>query len=103
MRKLKMDVLYSSEAIVWDGLRLPMQEVKNNFMDFNTIIEDTSESDSVKEQMNRMNHILDANYKQKPDLKAEVPKMTHLTDFQQTALLKALLGKQKALFDGKLG
>jgi hypothetical protein len=62
MRKLKMDVLYSSEAIVWDGLRLPMQEVKNNFMDFNAIIEDTTESDSVKEQMKRMNRILDANY-----------------------------------------
>ena len=101
MRKLKMDVLYSSEAIVWDGLRLPMQEVKNNFMDFNAIIEDTTESDSVKEQMNRMNRILDANY-EKPDLKAEVAKMTHLTDFQQT-LLKALLGKHEALFDGKLG
>ena len=101
MRKLKMDVLYSNEAIVWDGLRLPMQEVKNNFMDFNAIIEDTTESDSVKEQMNRMNRILDANY-EKPDLKAEVAKMTHLTDFQQT-LLKALLGKHEALFDGKLG
>ena len=100
MRKLKMDVLYSNEAIVWDGLRLPMQEVKNNFMDFNAIIEDTTESDSVKEQMNRMNRILDANY-EKPDLKAEVAKMTHLTDFQQT-LLKALLRKHEALFDGKL-
>jgi hypothetical protein len=79
MRKLKMDVLYSSEAIVWDGLRLPMQEVKNNFMDFNAIIEDTTESDSVKEQMNRMNRILDANY-EKPDLKTEVAKMTHLRE-----------------------
>ena len=101
MRKLKMDVLYSSEAIVWDGLRLPMQEVKNNFMDFNAIIEDTTESDSVKEQMKRMNRILDANY-EKPDLKAEVAKMTHLTDFQRT-LLMALLGKHEALFDGTLG
>ena len=87
------------KAIVWDSLQLPMQEVKNKFMDFNAIMEDTIESDSVKEQMSCINHILDANYK-KPDLEAEVAKMTHLTDFQRT---KALLGKHEALFDGKLG
>ena len=90
-----------SEAILWEGLRLPMQEVETNMMDFNAIIKDTTESDSVKEQMNCMNHILDANY-EKPDLEAEVAKMMHLTDFQQT-ILKALLGKHEALFDGKLG
>ena len=48
-------------------------------MDFNAIIEDTTEFDSVKEQMNRMNRILDANY-EKPDLKTEVAKMTHLRE-----------------------
>ena len=40
MRKLKMDILYFNEAIVWDGLRLPIQEAKNNFMDFNATIEE---------------------------------------------------------------
>ena len=97
-----MDVLYSSEAIVLDHLPLPMQqEVINNFMDFNAIIEDTTESDSVKQQMSRMNRILDANYEQ-PDLEAELAKMMHLTDFQWT-LLMALLRKHETLFDGKLG
>ena len=43
-----------------------MQEVKTNTMDFNAIIEDTTKYDSVKEQMNHMNCILDTNY-EKPD------------------------------------
>ena len=53
-----------------------MQEVKNNLMNFNTIIEDTNESNSVKEQMSHMNHIHDVNYK-KSDLKEEVAKLMH--------------------------
>ena len=74
MRKLKMDVLYSEEVIVWDKLRLPMQEVKSQLAhDLNAIIEETSESSSVKQQMNRLHRMLDAIYG-KPDLKVEVAK-----------------------------
>jgi len=68
LKKLKMDVLYSDNIVQWDNLKLPMQEVNitEKWIDFNAIIEDRAESDSVKEQMNRLKRILDANY-DKPD------------------------------------
>ena len=64
-------------------------------------MEDHTESDSIKEQMGRLNRILDANY-DTPDLKEEVEKMTHLTAMQQTLLL-ALLKNLESLFDSQLG
>lgn len=103
LKKLKMDVLYSDNIVQWDDLKLPMQQVniKEQWIDFNAIIEDRAESDSVKEQMNRLKRILDANY-DKPDLDAEVAQMTHLTPIQRTLLL-ALLKRNESLFDGQLG
>ena len=103
MRKLKMDVLYSDNVVTWDELRLPMHEVKDNgeWHDFNALVEDQAESESVKDSMSRLTRILDANY-DTPDLEAEVAKMTHLTAIQRTLLL-ALLKKNEDLFDGQLG
>ena len=101
MRALKIDVLYSENVVVWDDLRLPMQEVKNKFTDFHAILETASDSDSVKQQMSRLTRILDANY-DKPDLDQEVAQMTHLNPEQQVLLL-ALLKKHEPLFDGQLG
>ena len=103
MRKLKMDVLYSDNVVTWDELRLPMHEVKANgeWHDFNALVEDQAESESVKDSMSRLTRILDANY-DTPDLEAEVAKMTHLTAIQRT-LLVALLKRNENLFDGQLG
>ena len=101
MRALKIDVLYSEGVVIWDDLRLPMQEVKNKIIDFNALLEDASESDAVKQQMSRLTQILDANY-EKPDLEKEVAKMTHLNP-EQRMLLLALLKKHETLFDGQLG
>ena len=103
MRKLKMDVLYSDNVVTWDELRLPMHEVKSNgeWYDFNALVEDQAESESVKDSMSRLTRILDANY-DTPDLEVEVAKMTHLTAIQRTLLL-ALLKKNEDLFDGELG
>ena len=100
MKSLKMDVLYSENVIVWDELRLPMQEINMSFRstgDFNALVEDhTEESEAIKDQMGRLHRILDANY-ETPTLEEEVEKMTHLDKFQRTLLL-ALLNKHEPLF-----
>ena len=103
MRKLKMDVLYSDNVVTWDELRLPMHEVEANgkWHDFNALLEDQAESESVKDSMSRLTRILDANY-DTPVLEDEVAKMTHLNPIQRNLLL-ALLKKNEDLFDGQLG
>ena len=103
LRALKMDVIYSENIIAWDDLRLPMQEVtqKEKFIDFAAYVEDSTESESVKHSVERLNRILDANY-EKPNMEEEVSKMEHLTEFQRTLLL-ALLQRHELLFDGQLG
>ena len=103
MRELKMDVLYSDNVVIWDELKLPMHEVKANgtWHDFNALVEDHAESESVKDSMTRLTRILDANY-DTPDLETEVAKMTHLNPIQRNLLL-ALLKKNENLFDGQLG
>jgi hypothetical protein len=103
MRKLKMDVLYSDNVVTWDELRLPMHEVEANgkWHDFNALVEDQAESESVKDSMSRLTRILDANY-DTPVLEDEVAKMTHLNPIQRNLLL-ALFKKNEDLFDGQLG
>ena len=103
MRELKMDVLYSDNVVIWDELKLPMHEVKANgtWHDFNALVENHAESESVKDSMTRLTRILDANY-DTPDLETEVAKMTHLNPIQRNLLL-ALLKKNENLFDGQLG
>jgi hypothetical protein len=103
MRKLKMDVLYSDNVVTWDELKLPMHKVqaKGNWHDFNALVEDQAESESVKDSISRLTRILDANY-DTPDLVAEVANMKHL-NANQRSLLLALLKKNETLFDGQLG
>ena len=75
MRKLKMDILYTENIVKWDELRLPMHKVKANgeWHDFNALVKDQAESESVKDLMSRLTQILDANY-DTPDLEAELSK-----------------------------
>ena len=103
LRELKMDVLYSDNEVVWDDLRLPMNQVKvdNRWIDFEALFEDNTESDTVKDGMKRLVRILDANY-DTPDIPEEVSKMKHLNDEQKNLLLEVLT-KHENLFDGKLG
>ena len=103
MRKLKMDVLYSDNVVTWDELRLPMHKVKakGKWHNFNALVEDQAESESVKDSMSRLTRILDANY-DTPVLEDEVAKMTHLNPIQRNLLL-TLLKENEDLFDGPLG
>ena len=98
-----MDVLYSDNVVTWDELKLPMHEVSatGKWHDFNALVEDHAESESVKDSMTRLTRILDANY-DTPVLEDEVAKMTHLNPIQRNLLL-ALLKENESLFDGQLG
>ena len=46
-----MDVLYSDNVVTWDELKLPMHEVSatGKWHDFNALVEDHTESESVKD------------------------------------------------------
>ena len=75
-----MNVLYSEDAVVWDGVRLPMQKIQNGkLMDLNLM--DQEDPEAIKEQSMRLGRKIDANY-EKSDLEQDVDKLTHLTKFQ---------------------
>ena len=97
MKVLRMDVLYSENVIVWDDLRLPMQEIKSSLSsvsDFNALVQDHAEPEAVKEQMDRLHRILDANY-DTPDLEEEVAKMTYLNPEQRILLLAFVVARTR--------
>ena len=55
-----MDVLYSEDVVVWDGVRLPMQKIQNGkWMDLNLM--DQEYPESIKYQSIQLGRILDAN------------------------------------------
>ena len=99
MKYLQMDVLNSEDAVLWDGVRPPMQKIKNGkWMDLNLMDEDDTEA--IKEQSKLLGRILIAKY-EKADLEQEVMKLTHLTKSQGVILL-GCLKCYKALFGGNL-
>ena len=64
MHELKIDILFSENEVLWDGLRLPMQSTKTAIskmnIDLNAIYQDAGESESVKKAGERLMKILDA-------------------------------------------
>ena len=100
MKELHMDVLYSEDVVVWDGVRPTIQKIQNGkWKDLNLM--DQEDLDIIKEQFIRLGRILDDNYK-KVDLKQEVNKSIYLTKFQQVILLSCLK-LYKYFFNGILG
>ena len=76
-----------------------MRQVKSRLVhDLNAIIDETSESSSVKQQMSRLHDILDTNCG-KPGLKVELAKLMHSDESQCNSLL-ALLEHYESIFDG---
>ena len=56
-----MDVLYSEDVVLWDGVRLTMQKIKNGkWTDLNLM--DQEDPEAIKEQYIRLGRILDVNY-----------------------------------------
>ena len=61
-----MDVLFSEDVVVWEGVRLPMQKIQNGkWTDLSLM--DHGDPEAIKEHSMRLGRILDANYK-KSDL-----------------------------------
>ena len=80
-----MDVLYSEDAVVWDGVRPPMQKIQNGkWTDLNLMYQEDPEA--IKEQSIRLGRILDANY-EKADLEQEVDKLIHLCHGCQSLMI----------------
>ena len=95
-----MDVFYSEDVVVWDGIRLPMQKIKNGkWTDLDLL--DQEDPEDIKENNIHIGRILDANYK-KDNLEQEVNKLIHLTKFQLVILL-SFLKRYEDLFDGNAG
>ena len=88
MKNINMDVLYSDSVVTWKELNLPMHKVQANgkWHDFNELVDNHEESESVKDSMSRLTRILDANY-DIPDLVTEVANMNHLDANQRSMLL----------------
>ena len=61
IKELQMDVLYSEYVVVWDGVRLPMQKIKNGkWTDLSLM--DHEDPEAIKEQSIWISRILYSNY-----------------------------------------
>ena len=103
---LKMDILFSTKSLVWNGMTIPMrtgqqksQEELDVFLDH--MVEIASEPDLIKEELYEAVKIRDAEYK-KADLDEVLHNIPHLTEAQRTQLREVLF-KHESLFEGKLG
>ena len=77
MEELQIDVLYSEDVVVLDGIIMPMQKIQNGrWPDLNLMNQEDPEAN--KEHSIWLRRIFDANYK-KADLRQEVIKLIHLT------------------------
>ena len=102
LKKLGMDILFSTGHLRWDGITIPMQPCDSNAIA-------SQESEAVLQQLEEMENeelmeatkVLDAKY-EKADIDKEVASMTHLSKDQQNQL-RTLLYKYEKLFDGTLG
>ena len=58
-----MDDLCSEDVVIWDGVRLPMQKIKNGKLtDLNLM--DQEDPEAIKEKSIQLDRILDANYEE---------------------------------------
>ena len=97
LEPLGIDIKYSSKAIEWDGISIPMKGQEASRKDSNHV----EDSEKVIQSTERIKKILDAKY-EPADLDKVVESHTHLTEEEQKPL-RALLEKYKTLFDGTLG
>jgi hypothetical protein len=103
---LRMDILFSTGALVWNEISIPMstgqqreQKHLNKYLD--QVIEDLSLPKIIREELHEATKILDANYK-KGDLEEFEKNIPHLTGNQKSQV-STLLCNYESLFQGKLG
>ena len=107
MANLKLDILFSSQKVSWEGIEIPMidfrtlRKYKLNKKEFKAFVQHTQEPVSTEKATKRVIKILDAHYAM-ADLEAVAQSATHLTA-EQKQMLYQLLKKYESIFDGTLG
>jgi len=103
---LKMDILFSTNSLIWNGMTIPMQtgqqksrEELDVFLDH--MVEIASEPELIREELYDAVRIRDAEYK-KANLDEVLRDIPNLTELQKSQL-RTILYKHKCLFEGKLG
>ena len=102
-RRLKIDILWSKECLIWDSISIPMTTIDAINQIVDAVDNDTLSAEEVAmhEELFAATKILDAKY-EKPDISATVDTYTHLSIAERTKL-KTLLYKFEDLFQGTLG
>ena len=98
MHQLKLDTLFSSGEIEWDGHGKILMKPRNATPQSHFFIQDPKR---ILSETDRMSKILDAKY-EKANLEEVTSNNTNLIKREQKNLLK-LLKKYEDLFDGTLG
>jgi hypothetical protein len=105
MQELKLNIDFDSRTVTWEGSRVVMRDFLDDsrkYRELHTIMQHSTEPDSVKNQTDRVVRILDAHY-EAADLKYIcMEKAIHLNIREREKLYK-LLSKYESLFDGTLG
>ena len=104
MRELGAVLDFERQIIKWDGIELPMKDLKE-LQDVTTVYNFYSESiepKSTKEATGRAVRILDANYEKADLSKVVAENCQHLSEIEKEQLLQLLL-RYEELFDGTLG
>ena len=103
---LKMDILFSTGSLHWNGITIPMRtgqqeskETLDAYLDH--IIETSSEPELLREELYEAVRIKDSDYK-KADLNEIVRNIPHLTEEQKSQVYN-MLYRFEPLFQGKLG
>ena len=97
LSELRIDVLFSSNKVLWDFKDTPFKSVHaTEKVDYHVV-----DSPCIEEATERIKQILDAKY-EKADVNEVAKQSTHLTPEQQRKLA-SVLKKHESLFDGTLG
>ena len=97
LTQLKIDILNSSQSILWDTAEIPMRSREATLEDAYYI----ADPKSVSQATTRMTEILDAKY-DKADIKQVTEECPELSSHEKQELMKLLLQYEK-MFDGTLG
>ena len=97
LKFLQIDILFSSDKIIWDGAEMPFKDSDASEKEAFYIAED----DPVEDAVHRVKRILDAKY-DKADIDKVCSEQAELDEEQQQKL-RVLLRKYESLFDGQLG
>jgi hypothetical protein len=105
MQALGVIIDYKTLTVSWEDIRIGMRDFfadSKNYRELHTIMQQSTEPPSVKEQTGRTVRILDAKYEAADLRKICLEQAVHLSLEERQKLLN-LLTEYESLFDGTLG